>query len=434
MKNKVIDNAFWLIACRVIKALIGAVVSILTARMLGPGNFGLISYASSITAFFAPIALLGFNSILVQELVQNPESEGELSGTAIFFSLISSVICVGLTALTAYILTPDETETVTVCALFSISLIFQATELIQYSFQAEYKSKYVAFAGLFAYVLVSAYKICLLALHVRIYWFALSNALDYLLISAILMLQHRRKRVSRPMKIRWETFRRLFAGGKYYIISSLMIVVFAQTDKVMIKNMLGNDQTGFYSAAVSCAGVTVFLFSAIIEAMRPHILEGRRESMAVFEERLKALYSVLIYAALLCSIVFSLGAPLITLLFGEAYSASVKALRVVIWYTVLSCIGGAKDIWILSEHREHYLPWLNTFGAVLNIGLNLLLIPRMGIVGAAAATLITQTFSNIILCVIIKELRHNMCLLLKASSPQSILGLLRRGVHSIRGR
>ena len=417
MNRKVVSNAGWLIACRIIKALLGVAVSIFTARFLGPSNYGLVNYASSITAFFAPIVLLGFNSILVQELLFHKDEEGKILGTSIISTLVCSFGGMILTTLTAFVIDPSDGDSIVVCAIFSISLIFQATELIQFWFQAKYKSKTIALVGLFAYVVVSAYKIFLLVLKVDVYWFALTNAFDYLIISAILLYLYK-KGNNQKLCFSKNVLKRLFLSGRYYIVSSLMIVVFAQTDKVMIKAMLGNDQNGYYSAAVACAAMTITFFSAVIEAMRPYILEGKQQNEAEFEKRLKTLYTILTYSALICSIIFCVFSDLIIrILYGSAYAEASGALKVVIWYTGLSCLGGAKDIWILAENKQRYLLRLNTSGAVLNIILNYFLINKIGIVGAAISTLITQFFSNIFLCIVFKELRHNMYLLLESLNP-----------------
>lgn len=426
MNRLVIRNAGWLIVCRIIKALLGAVVSVLTARFLGPSNFGLVSYASSITAFFAPIVLLGFNSILVQELIFHREEEGKILGSAIWSTLACSLVGIALTTLSAAVIDPSDGDSIVVCGIFSISLMFQATELIQYWFQAKYQSKTIALVGLLAYVLVSTYKILLLALKVDVYWFALSNAFDYMIISTVLIILYW-KGNNQPIRFSKPVFKRLFQSGRYYIVSALMIVVFAQTDKVMIKAMLGNDQNGYYSAAVACASMTITFFSAVIEAMRPYILEGKQKNEAVFEARLKALYMILIWSALFSSLFFCVFSNLIVwLLYGPAYMGASKALRVVIWYTGLSCLGGAKDIWILAEGKQKNLLWLNSSGALLNIILNYYLIQRIGIVGAAISTLITQFFSNFFLCFLVKDLRPNMYLLAEAANPLGLLNTLKR--------
>ena len=187
-RNSTTKNAAWIILCKVVQSLLGVVVSMLSARYLGPSNYGLISYAASVVAFVLPIMQLGFRSTLVREIIDHPDREGEIVGTSLFFNLLSAIVCsVGVVTF-VYVANPDEPVTLAVCALYSISLLTQALEMIQYWFQAKLISQYTSLTGLAAYVLVTAYKIYLLASQKSIYWFAVSQALDYLIVAVALSL------------------------------------------------------------------------------------------------------------------------------------------------------------------------------------------------------------------------------------------------------
>ena len=136
----VVRNAFWIIICKIIQSILALTVTMLTARYLGPSNYGLISYASSLVAFATPIMYLGFNSIVVQELINNPQNEGEVLGTAIGGCLVSATICiVGVVTFTC-IVNAGERDTILVSFLYSFILLFQAIEIIQFWFQAKLKS------------------------------------------------------------------------------------------------------------------------------------------------------------------------------------------------------------------------------------------------------------------------------------------------------
>ena len=170
--NKVAKNAVWIIGIRIVQSLVALIISMLTARYLGPSNFGLITYASSLVAFVIPIMQLGFSNILVQEIVYEPDNAGEKNGTSIFLSLISSICCIiGITTF-AFITNKNEPDTVLVCLLYSIVLIFQACDQIEYWYQANLMSRYTSIISLISYVVVSCYKIYLLITGKSIYWFA----------------------------------------------------------------------------------------------------------------------------------------------------------------------------------------------------------------------------------------------------------------------
>lgn len=137
LKNRVVSNATWIISCRVFQALLNLIISMLTARYLGPSNYGTINYAAAIVAFFIPIMQLGFRSTLVQEYIEKTDQEGLVLGTSTVLNIISSAMCILGVFLFASIANKNEVETIIVCMLYSISLLFQATEMIQYWFQAK---------------------------------------------------------------------------------------------------------------------------------------------------------------------------------------------------------------------------------------------------------------------------------------------------------
>ena len=419
--NKVAKNAVWIIGARVVQALLALVINMLTARYLGPSNYGLITYASSLVAFVVPIMQLGFSNVLVQEIVSEPDTEGTLLGTSMTLSIISSIFCiVGVTTF-AYAVNPNDQETVLVCLLYSFLLIFQALEHILYWYQAKLMSKWTSIVGLIAYIVVSVYKIYLLAAAKSVYWFALSNALDYAIISIVCIVLYR-KLGGHKLSFSWEVGKKMFAKSRHYIFSSMMVTIFAQTDKIMINMMINEASTGYYGAAVSCAGMTGFVFVALIDSFRPSIFAGKLENEQVFEHRLTLLYSIVIYLSLAQSIVMTLFAKwIILILYGDAYTPAISALRIIVWYTTFSYMGSIRNIWILASENQKYLWVINLSGALANVALNALLIPAMGINGAALASLITQFFTNVGVSYIIKPIRPTNKIMLESLNPKYLM-------------
>lgn len=416
-RNKVVKNASWLIGIQLVKAVLALVISMLTARFLGPSGFGLINYAASIVSFVAPIMYLGLTGVLVQELVTHPEREGEILGTSIFLTLISSLFCIGGVAAFVSIANFGERDTFLVCLLYSTLLIFQSLEIMIYWFQAKLLSKYSSMVALFAYLIISGYKIFLLATGKSVYWFAVSNALDYMVIAIGLLFVYRRMGGAR-LRFSTETAKNLLKKSRYYIIPDMMVAIFAQTDRIMLKLMIDDAATGYYSAAVACAGMTAFVFSAVIDSFRPMIFEDKKNNEGQYEKDVCRLYSIIIYLSLLQSVFITVFAGLIIrILYGVDYAPSVSALRLIVWYTTFSYVGSVRNIWILAESKQKYLWVINLTGAASNVVLNYFLIPVMGIMGAALASLITQIFTNVIIGFIIKPIRYNNRLMIRALNP-----------------
>lgn len=426
----VVKNAFWIIVCKIIQSLLALIVTMLTARYLGPANYGLISYASSLVAFVTPIMYLGFNSIIVQELINNPHEEGEVLGTTIGLCIVTAIICiVGIVAFTS-VVNAGERDTILVSVLYSFILVFQAIEIIQFWFQAKLKSKYTSVVMVITYFIVSIYRILLLISNKSVYWFAIANALDAMLISIALVFIYKRLE-GQKFKFSISRGRYMWDRSKHFIVSSLMITIFTQTDKIMLKLMLNEAVTGYYAAATTCIFLTNFIFNAIFDSMRPYILDSKvKECDRSYEKKMTTLFALIIFLSMAqCIFIFVFSEWIIYILYGKAYEGAISILRVLVWYTLFSYIGMSRSIWILAENKQRYLWIINFSGAVINVFLNWLMIPIWGGLGAAIASLITQFFTNIVMVHIIPELRESNYILLKSLNYKVLIN----GIKILRG-
>ena len=109
---------------------------------------------------------------------------------------------------------------------------------------------------------------------------------------------------------------------------------------------------------------------------------------------------------------------IIQILYGAAYTPSSRPLQIVVWYTTFSYIGAVRDIWILAHNKQHLLWKINLSGAIANILINAILIPIIGIYGAAVASLLTQFFTNVVIGYIIKDIRPNNTLMIMGLNPR----------------
>ncbi len=405
LKNRVFKNSIWIIMCSIAQSLIGLVIGMLTARYLGPSNYGLISYATSITLFFEPIMQLGLSDILVHEIVNSPDEEGRIIGTSIGLSVLSSVLCIVCIFCFVSISDAGDTTTILVCFLFSLKLIFQGIGILRYWFQAKLMSKYTSLVSLAAYTIVALYRVYLLVTQKDITWFAISQSIDLLLI-AIMLIYVYRKKGGKHLGLSADIAKRMLSKSKYYIISNMMVVVFAQCDRIMLKFMIGTSSVGFYTAAVTIASMTSFVFVAIIDSFRPTIFEKKKSSKEEYEKYMSMLFSIIIFLSLAQSLTMTGLAKLIVwVLYGSEYYPAVSALQIIVWYTTYSYLGAVRNIWVLSEGKQRYLFALNMSGAIGNVILNLCLIPIWGTNGAALASLITQFFANIVMNQLIPDIR-----------------------------
>ena len=413
LKNRVIKNAGWIIAGRVYHMLLAFLVGLLTARYLGPSNFGLINYAATYTSFFASFCTLGINSIIVKNFMDHPDEEGETIGSAIALRTISSVLSVIMMVCITLLADKGETTTHIVVFLCGIGVIFQVMDTLECWFQSRLESKYSAVATVISYTVVSVYKIWLLMTGKSVEWFAISTSIDYMVVALVLAYIYR-KHNGPKFKCSIHKAKELFLSSYHFILAGLMVSIYGSTDKFMLKQMLDESEVGFYSTAVSICNIWVFLLSAVIDSLYPVILQSFEDKM-LFNRKNKQLYAIVFYLSVSVSLILSLlASPIIKILYGNAYDPAAAPLRIITWYTAFSYLGVARNAWIVSYSKQNYLKYLYVGAAITNVLLNAIFIPLWGASGAAFASLLTQMSTILFFPTFIKDLRPNVKLMIDA--------------------
>lgn len=414
-RNRTAKNAGYLIAGKLVQMAFGLVVSLLTARYLGPANYGVLNYAGAYTGFFAAFCTLGINSVLVKELVDHPSTEGTVLGTSICLRAVSSLLSAIGIILISSVMDAGETETILIVALCSLGMPLQVYEVLTYWFQRRFASKVTAKATLLAYLVSTAYKVYLLATGKSIAFFALVSSVDHLCLGLILYIEYRKQK-GQPLAFSREYGRELLRRSWHFILPGLMVSVYGQTDKLMLKQMIGETETGYYATAVALCGMWCFVLSAIIDSLYPAIMEAAKAGdEPLFKRRNLQLYAIVFYLSAAVSLFLTLFArPVIALLYGESYLPAVAPLRIVTWYTAFSYLGVARNAWVVAKDRQKYLFAIYAASAVANVMLNGLLIPALGASGAAIASLVAQVLTTLVVPFFIRGMRENAMMMVEA--------------------
>lgn len=412
--NKEVRNAGWLIGGKIAQMVVSFCVNILTARYLGPSNYGIIYYAVAYVAFFTSLCTLGLDSVIVRDFIDNPNEQGKTIGTAIAMRAVSSSISVLLIFAIVSIVDRGEPLTIIVSVLCSVSLLFQVMDTFNYWFQSRYESKVTSIATFVAYTVTALYRIILLLLHKNVKWFAFATSVDYICLGAILLYVYK-KHNGPTLAFSWSKGKNLLSRSYHYILSGMMVAIYGQTDRLMLKQMLDESTVGYYSLASSLSNLWVFVLQAIIDSMYPTIVSLYGRDKAQFEKKNRQLYAIVIYTAFFVAIGYSIFAPiLIRLLYGEAYLPAINPLRIITWYTIFAYLGVARNAWIICENKQKYLKYMYLSAVFINIALNYFMIPLWGASGAALASVITQICTSMILPCFWKGMRPNVKLMLEA--------------------
>lgn len=403
------------------------ILGIVTARYLGPSGFGVINYVASYIAFFTSFILFGLNGVIVNELVQNRDREGEVLGTAIRIRLFVSVFSVILFFVVIGFAEGYESEFFIIALLMSLQLPFTALDTIGYWYQSNLLSKHTVIIQSVAFVFVASYKVFILVTQKPTAWFAFSSTLNVILVSILYYLSYH-KQSTQQLRFSRDIAKRMLKACLPFMLASFMVQIYAQTDKIMIRALLQSvDGVGIYSVCVTISGIIGVVVVALIDSGRPIIMELKSNSSPHYELRFTQLIAVVMWLAFFYSLIVTLFAPkIIHILYGDAYLSGFTCLRIVVWYTAFSYLGGLRSIWLICENKNKFVFWLSAMGALTNVVLNFLLIPKFEIEGAAFATLATQLLANLIYPAIFRDTRPFSALALRSINPLSLSGLVFR--------
>ncbi len=396
---KLFFNASWLLSERFLTLILGFFVGIYVARYLGPSQYGLLSFVTSLVSLFAVATHMGLSGIVVRDLVKKPAECGEIMGSTIALKFLGGTI--GFLLFCVYAFTTERTANIE----FSIILIISATmflkpfEVFDFWFESQVQGRFSALSKSTALILTSVFKILLVISGAGLFYFAFAYFLQILLMS-FFSLYFYRKTTSlawRNWKINAKRAKVFLQMGWMVMLGSFFATVYLRIDKVMLKTMVGDHAVGIYAVASQLSEVWYFIPTAIVASLFPKLISLRERSIEEFNKRLQQLFDFLFILALALAIPVAIFAePLVLKLYGPAYQHSGTVLSIHIWAGLFIFMRAAFSKWILIENALQFSMITQGLGALLNVFLNLLLIPRYAEVGAALATLLSYAMASYI--------------------------------------
>lgn len=392
--KRILSNTGYLFGERVFNMVLSLVVGIYVARYLGPNNYGLWQYANSLVALFTAVAGLGAANIVIRDLVNAPGRESEILGTTFSLMLAAGVVAASLVITIGFRLN-NEIITRWLIVIISVSLVLQSFHVFDYWFQSRVLAKYSVYARTVARVIVSLMKVIFIFLSLSVIYFALTAIISGIVAGVIWVYSYnKRDNMSSGWSFSPEYAKGLLKDAWPLILSGISVAVYMKIDQVMLKNMVDANAVGNYAVAVKISELWYFIPIAIASSVFPSIIQSKKESMEKYYRRLQYLYDIMAGVAIVIAIPMTfLSGYLIVLLFGDEYASAGGVLAVHIWAGLFVFLGVARSRWIINENIQWYGMVFTIAGAVANVLLNIWLIPTMGIMGAAWATVISQAIA-----------------------------------------
>lgn len=412
-------NTSWMFAERILRLVAGVFVGVWVARYLGPEQFGVFSYAVAFVAIFGAIAKLGLDDIVVRDLVKVPNEYVQYLGTAFWLKLLGGLITVLVVAL-ATLFTDSDSTTNLYIFIISSGIVFQSFEVIDFYFQSKVLSKFISVCRLIQLILSSVLKIYLVLAGADLIWFVLVSLVDVVTVAVALNIAYKMQRINWFYKsFNFNIAKQLLSNSWPLVFSGLVIMIYMRIDQIMIKEMMGAKEVGLYSAAVKLSEVWYFIPMIIANSLFPSIINAKNNNVDIYQSRIKRLYSFMIWLAIIIAIPTTfLSDWIITLLYGEAYKVAGEVLVIQIWAGVFVFLGVASGRWLTSENLQMFALIRSLSGVVVNITLNLILIPRFGLVGAAMATVIAQAVASFFVDMLSSKTRPDFIRKIKSINPK----------------
>jgi len=389
-------NTSWMFFGQMFSMVISFFIGAWIARYLGPKNYGIINYSFAFVGIFSFIANLGIGTILSRDLVKYPEKRDELLGTSFRLLLYGGAAAFTLVVISAFVFESSYFIR-SLMILYSSTYLWSAFVVIQTFFQSTVQAKKNVRISMAGAATSSILKVLLIVSGRGIVWLMMIFIFESILVSVLSVIAYK----SSGYKFSAWRFdaglaKDILSGSWLLMLGAAASFLFVRVDQVMVKFFLGETSVGLYAAAVRLVEVWYFVPGIICGSLLPAIINAKKVDEKKYYERLKKLYILLAFVAVLIAVPSTvLASWVINLLFGSAYSEAAGILRIYVWSGIgLFLLWGLQQ-YFLSENRLKIIFYLYLFSMITNIVLNLFFIPKFGLMGAAWATLISYSIGPI---------------------------------------
>ncbi len=389
--RKIALNTVLLSATELLTRLVSLVLVIFVARRLGPGMMGIYAFALTFVNLFDILVNFGLERYIQREVGKQPELAGPLFSQVFALKLLIYAGC-ALVILALSLTIVDSDLKRWVIWLLSLSLFFRANIVSSTSFfRAHQQAKYEAlvvisfrlvYGGIGIAAILSGRGLVTLAS------LELVAQIGACLLAWGLFI----KKIGNPFhRVTWNNLRQLVRSTWQFLLIRVALILYVSLNMFMLSFMAGDAATGFYAAALRFCGSFEFLPDAFTGAFLPvlsrQITLGWESFGAVFRPYFKYL---LLIGLGLAAVLGGMAEGFILLIFGPAFKPAILTLMILSAALVLSFTNLSLSNCLIVLDRERKIVVIFVAAALLNLGLNLVLIPIYRQNGAAGGSLISE--------------------------------------------
>jgi O-antigen/teichoic acid export membrane protein len=396
--RRVAKNTAVLLLGTIVSKLCLLALFMVAARYLGPEEFGKYSFALSFTATFIILGDLGLNTLAIREVARDNSLLGKYLGNILVLKTVLSAGAVGLALLTISLLRYPP-DTIRVVYILGISVFFSyLSQSLRWCFQAFQKMEYEALVSVTCSFLVLGAGLTSLYLGGGLVGLARANLLANVVTLAFSFLITV-KRFSKPIfSVDWRLWQRMLRRAAPIGLMSILISVYFNANILMLSLTGDSALVGLYNVGYKLVDYLKFVPSMFVLAIFPVMSEFHKSAVGSLRKVLNKAVRYMLIASLPVAIGTTILSPkIVPLIWGEDFSSATPVLQILIWMGGMSFISNILHNYLIAIDKQKVPIFTIGAGVVVNVILNLVLIPKFFFVGASFSILVAQAviFSSV---------------------------------------
>jgi O-antigen/teichoic acid export membrane protein len=393
--RRIAKNTGILFFSQIVSYIFGFFYIMYAARYLGAEGFGTLSFALAFTGIFGIFSDLGLRNLTVREVARNKSLAGKYLGNIVIIKIFLGIITFGLIAVTINYLSYPE-QTIKVVYLVAFSVLFSTFSGMFYSiFQAYEKMEYQSLGQILSSVLMFVGAL-----------FAISKQFDiiefvsiYFVVNAIIVgyafAVCSWKFVFPKIEIDWDFWMSTIKEALPFGFTGIFVMIYYYIDTIMLSLMVpnANEVIGWYNAAYRLVLILLFIpsvyFASVFPVMSRFFKSSKESLIFTFERSIKYMLMVTFPIGVGTTL---LADRIILLVFGSEFKPATIALQILVWSSVFIFVSQPFGNLVNSINRQIVEMKITAMGAVLNVVLNFILIPKFSYIAASATTVATELF------------------------------------------
>ncbi len=385
----IIRNISWLALSQAVRLLLALFIGAWLTRTIGPENNGLLGTAAVIGALAGFVADFGIRHVLIKELAMRPRDAAALFGTAARITTTLGAAMFGVALAVAWFW--GGTRLLVLGLVMYAPLFLNGWIIVLSRWDAAHQAHRTAKLYLIANLVSSALKVVCILTGANLVFAAATFAMDALVGAAVAWSWAARRGWLRDLR-QWDSglARALMRESLPLFLAHSGTLLLLKIGQMMVFKISGAAEAGIYAAATRLSEVVYAIGPMIIVTFLPRLSESFAQDRAVYERQRAVLFGVMTTAAYASVLGWWLaGREITTLLYGQAFATAADVIMVHCIAALPFLHGELRNSVLVVEKRARLGAQAALVGVLVNILLNLFLIPKHGALGAAWATVIT---------------------------------------------